>query len=1222
MDQGILIVQKMWDMARQSAVCQDLHLECAKVLDQQEPEIWCATCQCQVRAGPDAWLDYAGSFADMLCGELQAHCEKMVTGDPHLLKGNIDKLTGGNATMQITDFLLALKTVDRFAAINRSTLLQVPSFPHRLQLDKRMADYATHLVKWRTQLQTLQHAFDQHMRCVYAGTILVLPSDDKNLRHLGLEGRDVMLLMDYQRHTLQEHWMGVASLVDGVAIFMWSLLLHKGAMTETYMSRLYQLMEESGLQGAVSGVLGAGRLKRRLADWKAAFGAAMFMSPLIIFCGEGLGQVGTMMGAIRAGSRIEAMGKPLMVRLVERVAWKYIIGVAAGMWDAEFGLAEFLDTISSTIASWQAQTDENFFEVALDDARLYKLEWKYNVSESNKRWLRDTLLAWRQEGPLERPDSWSILKRQHRRLVDSVDRHSWNQLFVVPMEEDPSEKETGMEDQNEDLTIREAGPGESTAGCRARGRHASVVFPIVEEEIQLERSVLSPPMKMTKTIGGEHEHDGEHELDVGDTLSFDDMLALDLELPGGTSSISGFLDGFSPNDVGTDITGEDLVQEFEGSGDAAGAEMEEDSSSFALKLSRSEHQHHIKLLEEDSNLEKKWHLTLLQSQPWFDTDSATRRAKRAREESSSTPACKATKLDPKHYERAQEPLVFPGCYLPSLDKELTLQVYGLQSTLEDDQKTIAGYLACIAAGAEHVESADPADSYATPMVAKMNVEELMSNTGRLQTLLRSQHVYVTGVRANSEWNWDLECMKRVGNIDVVQEVQDHSRRSEPKGKLHVDCSLRTVLQQGNLNGKGLVLNALFLPIPEKPLEEPQCIEEVMCQSTAFNQTREMPEDIFECYYPKLATMFALASTAATFSYVHADGMGVGTVVQVLTGKKIWFLFRRCGVTMLNGYIGEFFDDWQPGFIPDCDRWDAEIFMRPNTHHAVITLENCIVSGQHFYVTSCIEDMVVGFVHMHMWDFFITNVIHHELRPLLLQMMCYFSQVICGPGGRQSSDVHCPDITTRRGLLDVVALGNLCAFTTALNGKNEEEHKDGVLLAINCYKNIIRFASRDLVLYFPKGKLRVTPYQLAQESAKHFAAAIIVYLQRVADTQSQSVEGVDDPLDLETFQTGVLTVLKELFNVGLPQKEIDALATQPHVRLLWRCPFIVQRKGKVFNQQLWDEQWEAMITEATQANIWTFDSIGSRPRAELLDSIGHHYIKITPVLFDNVYAYRT
>ncbi len=105
--------------------------------------------------------------------------------------------------------------------------------------------------------------------------------------------------------------------------------------------------------------------------------------------------------------------------------------------------------------------------------------------------------------------------------------------------------------------------------------------------------------------------------------------------------MSAFLDGFSSNDMEMDIeplAGEDLAPEFEGNEDAEGAETEKNSSPFAFKLSRSERERHIKLLEEDSTLEKKWRLTLLQSQPWLDTDSATRPAKRAREDSSSRPA--------------------------------------------------------------------------------------------------------------------------------------------------------------------------------------------------------------------------------------------------------------------------------------------------------------------------------------------------------------------------------------------------------------------------------------------------------------------------------------------------------------------------------------------------------------------------------------------------------
>lgn len=69
-----------------------------------------------------------------------------------------------------------------------------------------------------------------------------------------------------------------------------------------------------------------------------------------------------------------------------------------------------------------------------------------------------------------------------------------------------------------------------------------------------------------------------------------------------------------------------------------------------------------------------------------------------------------------------------------------------------------------------MKSSDPRDSYATPMVAKVSVEELKSSAGRLQTLLRKQHVYVTGVRPNSKWNWDLESMKKIGNVDVHREV--------------------------------------------------------------------------------------------------------------------------------------------------------------------------------------------------------------------------------------------------------------------------------------------------------------------------------------------------------------------------------------------------------------------------------------------------------------------
>ncbi len=103
----------------------------------------------------------------------------------------------------------------------------------------------------------------------------------------------------------------------------------------------------------------------------------------------------------------------------------------------------------------------------------------------------------------------------------------------------------------------------------------------------------------------------------------------------------------------------------------------------------------------------------------------------------------------------------------------------------------------------------------------------------------------------------------------------------------------------------------------------------------------------------------------------------------------------------------------------------------------------------------------------------------------------------------ASDIHCPDVSTRRGLLDVVALGNFCVFATALNGEERGAAQGWCSPGVNCYKHIIWVASRDFVLYFSKGEQEVTPFQLAQASAKHFAAALIIYLKRVADTQHES-----------------------------------------------------------------------------------------------------------------------
>lgn len=393
--------------------------------------------------------------------------------------------------------------------------------------------------------------------------------------------------------------------------------------------------------------------------------------------------------------------------------------MAAGMWDSEFGLAQFLDRIADTIDSLQACADENFFQEALNDMQQYKLELGHNVSESNGRWLQESLLAWRQECTIKAKDGLYVKNHRRSRSVDSVDWSSWTQLFVPPMvhtEDDSEEDEYVTIEEESDQTHRAA----QQAGWQY-GRHASVVFPLWEEErhvprceignlktFQPEMPVLHTPLpkfgvvtphNKVKDGNKEHERDGEHgqdeeheqgrehEQDVGDTLTLKDTLTVNLDLPGGMSSLFALGGRLDTDDMEIDIDPpmvEELQQEMHVSEELEEAETDNESSPFVLKISRAERKRHLEKLNRDNTLEKEWCMRLLHAWSWLVSDTPTRPAKRAQNDSSMGPARKALKLDPTCYKHSQDALVFPDCYLPSMDRVTTLKVFGLQCTVSYD----------------------------------------------------------------------------------------------------------------------------------------------------------------------------------------------------------------------------------------------------------------------------------------------------------------------------------------------------------------------------------------------------------------------------------------------------------------------------------------------------------------------------------------------------------
>ena len=66
-------------------------------------------------------------------------------------------------------------------------------------------------------------------------------------------------------------------------------------------------------------------------------------------------------------------------------------------------------------------------------------------------------------------------------------------------------------------------------------------------------------------------------------------------------------------------------------------------------------------------------------------------------------------------------------------------------------------------------------------------------------------------------------------------------------------------------------------------------------------------------------------------------------------------------------------------------------MRPNTPHAVLTIEHSICYGGHFYVMSCMTDTLFGMTHAFVADSYITNTHHTKSRLLLRRMVIFVYQ---------------------------------------------------------------------------------------------------------------------------------------------------------------------------------------------------------------------------------------
>lgn len=192
-------------------------------------------------------------------------------------------------------------------------------------------------------------------------------------------------------------------------------------------------------------------------------------------------------------------------------------------------------------------------------------------------------------------------------------------------------------------------------------------------------------------------------------------------------------------------------------------------------------------------------------------------------------------------------------------------------------------------------------------------------------------------------------------------------------------------------------------------------------------------------------------------------------------------------------------------------------------HYVVSTEDAIVYGRHFYSTSSIARSVSGIVHTFILGYFITNDSHTHTRTLIRRLIYlwlkYYSVEEKDRNNCKSSclactsiyynteisalDCHVPDLTTQHGFNSMMAVGNLLELGHALDRRFYEG-----TLSKKCMEehNVARLNYRLLQKIFTQrysvmvDDQLVSPMAIFKRSLMTFAGSVVVYKYRGYDEQ--------------------------------------------------------------------------------------------------------------------------
>ncbi|KZP21008.1 hypothetical protein FIBSPDRAFT_891401 [Athelia psychrophila] len=167
------------------------------------------------------------------------------------------------------------------------------------------------------------------------------------------------------------------------------------------------------------------------------------------------------------------------------------------------------------------------------------------------------------------------------------------------------------------------------------------------------------------------------------------------------------------------------------------------------------------------------------------------------------------------------------------------------------------------------------------------------------------------------------------------------------------------------------------------------------------------------------TSWGTTATQNTVSWIHCDDKGFSTLIWVQCGGK-------CNLWELEAVY----------LVPN-----TVFFMRSCTPHFVLSTEGTVMLGHHYISVSTIRHTCYGLVNTFVMGVGITNTSHDTATCCMLRqlMALWYRHLILGNNFEESFQLtiitvphgHVPDMKTQDDLLDVITLGCVLEFTTAL-----------------------------------------------------------------------------------------------------------------------------------------------------------------------------------------------